>query len=143
MGLPCYNENVIVMNNKGFTLIELLSVIAIIAVLGIVFTVNYTQSIKDASQKKCDMFVKELEDAACTYAGLSPSGQDPNIRCAIGMGICTLSVTFLNEQGLIKSEIDPCTEKNVDELTTETVTVSWDNSGKKTCNYNGVRTYAR
>ena len=132
------------MNNKGFTLVELLAVIAIMAVIGIVFTVNYTKSIEKANQKECDMFVKELEDAACVYAGLSPARQDPSNRCAIGMGSCTLSVTFLNEQGLIKSEIDSCTGASVESLNgvNDYVDVRWS-SGNKTCEFKGTRVYEK
>ena len=126
------------MNNKGFTIIELLAVVSIISVLGIIITISFTKSLGNANQKQCDQFVKEVEDAACVYAGLSK--QDPDHYCNRNLGSCDLSVQFLLENGYINSEVDSCTGTDID--TTKSVHVSWDSNGNKTCVYNGVKTYA-
>lgn len=124
------------MNNKGFTLIEILVVIAILSVIGVLVTVNLMDSVDSTKQKNCDAFVKEVEDAACVYAGLS----DKSVVC--NREHCEpLTLDFLISEGLIQSEIDSCTNKEIDG--TKTVSVSWDEFGEKHCKYNGVREYER
>ena len=119
------------MNNKGFTLIELIVVIAILGIVGTVVTISITESIKAQNQKECDAYVKEIEDAACVYAGLS------SVSCSYP---CTINVSTLVSEGLVNSEVDACTG----EEPSSTVEVSKDTTtGEKTCTYNGIRKYER
>ena len=125
------------MKNKGFTLIELLVVVAILGVIGIVITISVTGSLNDQNQKSCDSFVKELEDAACVYAGLTKK-EVPCNRTSCP----PLSVQTLVSAGLVSSEIDACTGNKVEDLT-DTITVVWNSDGEKICTYNGEKRYAR
>ena len=121
---------------KGFTLIEILAVVAIMGILGVIITISLTNTLQNTNQKKCDDFVQEIEDAACVYSGLS----DKEIVCT--RNSCDpISLRILVEEGQISSEVDACTGGNID--LEETVTISWDSQGEKTCTYNGVKEYAR
>ena len=121
---------------KGFTLIELLMVIAIMGVIGVIATISLTNTLKSTSQRKCDEFVLEVEEAACVYSGLS------NKKVVCTRNDCDpISLDILVKEGHIKSETDACTGGNID--LTQTVTVSWNADGEKTCTYNGVKEYAR
>ena len=124
------------MKNKGFTLIELLIVVAILGVIGTIVSISLVGTLQNANQKRCDEFVKEMEDGACVYAGLSTN-----------KGVCNrnncepIKLSELINQGLINEQIDACTGKNMN--LDETVTVTWDNEGEKKCEYNGVNKYER
>jgi len=120
--------------NKGFTLIELLIVVAVMAALGTIITVSLTNVLGNTNQSQCDEFVKQIEDAACVYAGLS----DKEIICYKN-NCDPIRLNLLIKEGLIDDEIDVCTGKNID--INETVTVSWDDNGEKKCTYNGVKVY--
>lgn len=132
----CYNKDVIIMNSKGFTLIELIAVLAILGVVGVIVTISFTVGLHTTNQKGCDDFVKELEDAACVYAGLA----DKKVEC--NRNNCEpISVQLLVEKGLVKSTKDACTKGEID--VSATVTVSWDQNNEKHCEYNGVKKYER
>lgn len=119
---------------KGFTLIEMLLVVAIIGALGVIITINFTHTLKNTNQKKCDEFVKEVEDAACVYSGLS----NKEITCTRN-NCAPIKLDVLVREGKIVSEVDACTNKPID--LQKTVTVTWNSVGEKTCTYNGVKTY--
>lgn len=121
---------------KGFTLIEMLIVVAILGTLSIIITISLTKTLKDSEQTKCDEFVLELEDAACVYSGMS----NKEIICERN-NCKPIKVGVLMKEGLITSEIDACTGKNID--LEETITVTWNNEGEKKCEYNGVKIYER
>ncbi len=122
------------MNNKGFTLIELLAVIAIVGVIGTIVTISMTTSYKKTKQDECSAFVENVENSACVYAGLSSK----EIACPRDTG-CEITLDLLNKNGYLP-EIDACTGKSID--LTKTVKVVWNqNTGEKTCTYNGVREY--
>lgn len=109
-------------------------VIAIMGAIGIYVIINFTYTLKDTNQKKCNDFVREVEDAACVYSGL--------INKEI---ICTrdnckpIKLDVLIREGKIVSEVDACTNKDIDKE--ETVSVTWNSDGEKICTYNGDRTY--
>ena len=124
------------MNNKGFTLIELLAIITIIALLGTVATISLTKTHQNINQDSCNEFVKEIEEAACVYV----SKYDKEIVC--NNNNCEpIKVEYLINEGLIQSEKDTCTGKEIDK--NATVSITWDDDGEKSCRYNGERTYAR
>ncbi|MBE6157125.1 MAG: prepilin-type N-terminal cleavage/methylation domain-containing protein [Firmicutes bacterium] len=124
------------MENKGFTLIELLTVIALMALLGTIITINFTGSLKKTNQQRCDEFVRELEDAACVYAELS-SNKD---RC--NRNNCDpIKLNDLINQGLIEIKKDVCTGQDMN--LNQTVTVTWNADGEKSCEYNGENVYER
>lgn len=111
-------------------------VIAIMGVIGVIATVSLTHTLKNTNQKKCDDFVKEVEDAACVYSGLS----NKEIICT-RTNCPPIPLEILVKEGHIRSEVDACTGEDID--LTQTVTVSWDSTGEKNCIYNGEKEYAR
>jgi len=124
------------MKNKGFTLIELLVVITILSLVGILVSVNFSETLDDTKQKECTAFVNEVEDAACVYVGLI----DKSIECT-RTNCSPIKLEILINEGLIKSEIDACTGNSINK--NETVSVTWDSNGEKKCEYNGVNVYER
>ncbi len=122
------------MNDKGFTLIELLAVITIMGVLGVIVTISLTKTLEDNRNRNCEAFVMDLEDAACIYASLHK--EECNRESCPDITLSTL----INE-GLINSENDACTNKEINQ--NEVVRVSWNEDGEKICEYKGVREYER
>ena len=123
-------------NKKGFTLIELIVVVAIMALLGTVITVSLTGTLQEANQDECDEFVREVEDAACVYSQLS------NKKVICNRTDCApIKLSILVSEGMIESETDACTGEAID--LNQTVTITWDNTGEKKCEYNGVKVYER
>lgn len=123
-------------NKKGFTLIELLIVIAILGLLGIIVTINLNKTLNQANQKRCNAFVEELEDAACTYVEL----KDQEVLCNRENGCDSIKVGVLLRAGLITSEKNACTGEDINEE--DTVSITWNNN-EKNCHYEGARVYAR
>lgn len=124
------------MKNKGFTLIELLVVLAVMALLSTIVTVSLTSSLKNAHQKECDEFITEIENAACVYVEMS----DKEVVCT-RTNCAPIKLNYLIRAGLVKNETDMCTGKSVN--SNETVTITWDDTGEKHCEYNGVKVYER
>ena len=115
---------------------ELLAVIAIIGLLGTVATISLTKTHQNINQDSCNEFVKEIEDAACVYV----NKYDKEIVC--DHNSCEpVKVEYLINEGLIQSEIDTCTGKEIDK--NATVSITWNEEGEKNCHYNGERVYAR
>ncbi len=112
------------MNNKGFTLIEILVVIALVAALGVLVTINISSMLNSEDNDKCHNFVKEVEEAACVYVGLNQS------KC---LGGCTITLGDLISDGFIGTEINSCTNKEIDKNEEVKVTISGD--GEKKCTY--------
>lgn len=124
------------MKNRGFTLIELLAIIVVMGIVGVITAVSLNLTMENTNQKKCDDFVKEIEDAACVYAGLS------NQQVVCNRDNCEFKLNLLVTGGLIESEKDACTGNSID--LEETVKVTWDETtGEKKCEYNGVKEYER
>jgi len=120
----------------GFTLIEMLLVVVIIGVMGVIVTINFTKTLESTEQKKCDDFVTEVEDAACAFSGFA------NKDYTCNRNYCEpIPLSLLVSEGLIQSETDACTNKDID--LSKTVSVTWDNRGEKHCTYNGVKIYER
>lgn len=123
-------------DNKGFTLIELLVVIAVLSVVGTIVTVSLTSSLKNTNQKQCDEFVLDIEEAACVFAGLNTKKERCNRKSC-----SPIKLSELIDEGLIETGIDVCTGNDIN--LNDTVTITWNNEGEKTCKYNGVKTYER
>lgn len=122
------------MKDKGFTLIELLAVIVIIGTLGVIVTVSLTKTLDDNRKENCEAFVKEIEDAACVYAEVNKD------KC--NRDSCpSITINTLIKEGLIKSEADACTNKDIDK--NAIVEVTWSSEGEKHCEYKGIREYER
>ena len=121
---------------KGFTLIELLMVITLMGGIGAMITISLAYSLNNTKQKNCDEFVKEVEDAACVYAGLS----NKEITCERN-NCDPIKLEYLIDAGLILSETDSCTNNDID--INQTVSVSWSVAGEKKCEYNGVKEYEK
>lgn len=123
------------MKNKGFTLIEILVVIAILGAIGTVITISLNSTLHNANQKRCDEFVRKIEDAACAYTSMSKKSVVCNRNnCA------PIKLSTLISEGFIEDEVDVCTGNSIN--TNQTVTITWPNN-EKTCTYNGVKTYER
>lgn len=125
------------MNSKGFTLIEILIVITILAVVGVVITVNLAGTFESTNQKKCDEFVRKIEDAACAYSSLHKK----NITCNRAKCNPIPLSTLISEGFIDDDEKDACTTNDID--STKTVTITWNSDGEKICTYNGVKTYGQ
>ena len=123
------------MKNKGFTLIEILVVIAILGVAGTVITISLNTTLHNANQKRCDEFVRKIEDAACAYTSMSKKTVVCNRNnCA------PIKLSTLISEGFIEEETDVCTGNAID--ANQTVTITWPNN-EKICTYNGEKTYER
>lgn len=112
------------MNNKGFTLIEILVVIALIASLGVIVTINLTKTLNDNEENNCNSFIKDVEDAACVYVGTHKE------ECTSSG--CFISLDKIIKEGLINTEIDACTKEEINKNDTVEVTF---NDGEKICTY--------
>lgn len=124
------------MKNRGFTLIEILVVIAVIGVIGTIVTVSVSDVLDETKQKRCDEFVRKIEDSACAYSSLT----NKSIVCT--RANCNpISLNTLIIEGYITETQDACTGRTIDG--SKTISISWNSSGEKKCTYNGVRTYER
>ena len=112
------------MNNKGFTLIEILVVIALISSLGVIVTINISSMLNSEDNDKCSNFVKEVEEAACVYTGINKD------ICKNG---CNITLGDLISDGFIGTDINACTNEEIDKSEEVKVTISSD--GEKKCNY--------
>ena len=121
---------------KGFTLIELLLVITIMGTIGVIATLSLNHTLQNANQRRCDDFVLEVEEAACVYSSLS----DKEVICTRD-NCPPITLDVLVREGHIKSEKDACTGEDID--LTKHVTITWDDTGEKKCEYNGVKIYAK
>ena len=115
---------------------ELLVVVIILGMLGTIITISLTKTLKNTNQATCDEFIKEVEDAACVYV----SKNDKEIIC--NRNNCEpIKLEYLISEGLVDSETNACTGKDINKE--ETVSVTWNEEGEKICHYNGERVYAR
>lgn len=136
------------MKNKGFTLIEILFVIAIIGLMGVIISVNLNKSLEKANKSQCEDFVKYIETSACIYYEMydvnnkfdSVCKNDNNCTKSCEDDKCTiiLKIDVLLKEGMIKEEIDPCTNDSKyleDSVTITTAPVE----GMNTCVYSKGR----
>ena len=131
------------MNNKGFTLIEILVVIAILATLGTIVTISFSKTLRETEDKRCNEFKREIASATCAYIGIKrPNSEntipDLNVLCS-NSNNCSVKLQYVIEEGLVKSEKNPCDNNgNIEENYDDTISVTWDSDGEKTCSYDGV-----
>ena len=130
----CYNYVVIIMKDKknGFTLIELLIVIAVIGLLGTIVTINLSKTLENTKTERCNDYIKEVEEAACVYVGLS---KNSSIASACRNNGCDINLSTLVEEGLLdeKTHTDL---KNTEycQAYQDKVNITF-NDGEKICNY--------
>lgn len=122
------------MKNKknGFTLVEMILVVAIMGSLAVIFTISLNATLNNTNEKKCEEFIKEVEDAACVYASMS----DRETVC--NRTYCEpIRLELLIKNGLVTSEYNYCADEeiNID----DTVSVTWNEYGEKICTFNGVK----
>ncbi len=119
---------------KGFTLIELIVVIGLVAILGLVITSNLTGAFSNQQDEQYTFFKETLEDAACTFIDLEVAASKKT-SCRSN-GSCTVNLQTLLEQGLIVDSdlVNPKTGTAVS--TSNTVTISYNAEGIKSCSYN-------
>lgn len=116
------------MNNKGFTLIELILVVAIIALLTLVFTPNVVTLINKNNTNTYNDTIKSVENAAKIY--VSDNRYDLGITCTNNK--VNISIDKLIETGdLTKMPVNPCKNQALDFTTTETVEVTYNCNTKQ------------
>lgn len=117
------------MNNKGFTLIELMASLVLIALISITIGVGVTDMLDRQLETNYSNYKKQIEDAACTYVGLSTY----NEACKTNRQTCTVSASTLITEGLIAEDLEnPQTKEPIN--SSESVLVKWENNEKK-CTY--------
>ena len=107
------------MNKKGFTMVELLVVIALIAIMAVLLTINMTGVLSEQRGTSFKTLKGQMESAACAYIDLrnqykhNPMGG-------------TVTLNTLITSGLIDGEvIDPRNNKTLEEEGNITVTIKW------------------
>ncbi len=118
--------------NKGFTLVELLVTIGIIAVIGVVISVNIVGVVKKNNQQEYEDFKNKLTKSACAFADLSDTLKNCTNRCLV-------TVQELIDEGLLeKNMINPKTKKPLGPQ--ETIHVCHEDK-EKVCYYNEENNY--
>lgn len=116
------------MDNKGFTLVELLAVIALIAVLLLIFTPNISNMInKFRNEDKVEILKNSAISAAKEYVA------DGNINSKINLSLCPNIEIVINVSELIDNNY----LNNDDDgfYTDKTITVTYDCNNKKFTEY--------
>ena len=114
------------MKNRGFTLIEMIVTIALLAFVGVVVSMNVVKVVNNQNDNKKETVVTLIEEAACTYSGLSTSACDNG---------CNISISTLLQEGLIDEKINGYTlSKSTCQSKSVSVTISAQ--GEKSCVFN-------
>ena len=119
---------------KGFTLIELIVVVGLIGIIGLIITANLTGAFSNQQDEQYAFFEETLVNAACTYI----DRREAELKKAdcLEKKSCTVNLQTLLEFGLIVDSdlVNPKTGSKVS--TSNTVTISYDAEGIKSCSYN-------
>ncbi len=119
------------MNRKGFTILELLSVLGIIGAVGVIGVISYTYIMDDSFEKEYSVYIKTIENAACSYASVVDLRQeclDPN-NCNIDV-----NKSLLIEKGYLdKKYANTISDMKIPSYV---IKVTWDEDGNKVCEYN-------
>lgn len=110
------------MDKKGYTLIELLVVIALVAVLTTSITIAGLSMLKSQQETLSDLEIENIENAACLYADLN----DLRNGCS-DSPVCEIQVQTLIDNGFLDDDTA---------IGSNSVTISWDPDGLKSCTYN-------
>lgn len=120
------------MNNKGFSLIELLAVIAILAIILLIFTPSITKMIDNfRNDDKTEILKSSAISAAKEYV------VDGNVNSKINLSSCspTTKIT-INIQDLIEEKyLEISEDETVDYYNGKTITVTYDCVNKKFIEY--------
>ncbi len=123
---------------KGFTLIELIITIGLIAAVGTIVVANMSSTLSREQDTQYQMFVKKLENAACTYVELKVFQETygVNQKETCKNSSCTIKVKDLLDSGLIE-EKDLKDPKIQDYISSNTsIRISYPGQ-VKTCTYQG------
>lgn len=117
------------LRNKGFTLVELIAIIVVITAIFLVAVPIITKSSKDAQNRKFDLMVNILCDAAKSYVYSNPDDFDLDEAGAEE----EISISDLIEEGLVSSTtINPITNSLV---TADTLLISAGEDLSLSCSY--------
>lgn len=118
------------MKKNGFTLIELIVTIGLVAVMGVVISVNVLGLFSDQEDQEYNTFIKDLEESACMYVETAFTTEE---RSDCRKNGCTITIDMLLKKGYIEdSLVDPSTgEKVVNNKNKYKVTVAWQNNVKQ------------
>lgn len=116
-------------NKNGFTLIELVVTIGLMALIGIVISVNVLGMFSDQEDQDYEAFKKQIEDAACIYVETT---NDLKKNCRATNG-CYIAIDKTIGEGYIAEDlVDPSTGKKVSENPSKyKVRVSWVDNEKQ------------
>lgn len=116
------------MNDKGFTLVELILVVAIIALLSLIFTPNVLYLINKNNTDTYNDTVESVISATKIY--VSNNRYDLGITCTDNKKNITLNELILSGD-LSKLPVNPCKNSSLDFDVNDIVEVSYDCNKKK------------
>ena len=105
---------------KGFTLIEIIGVIVLLGVIALFSIPALTQTISDSAEKQYEEYVKNIKIAAESYFHNETDGTID--------GEYFITVGTLYEDGSLKKQTNPKTEKETPGFATITITKNEDNT---------------
>ena len=113
------------MNKKGFTMVELLVVIALIAIMAVLLTINMTGVLSEQKGMSFKTLKGEMESAACAYIDKQKNVDLRNqYKNNPSGGIVTLETLITS--GLIDGEVvDPRNNKTLEEEGNITISIIW------------------
>ncbi len=111
-------------NKKGFTLVELLVVIALIAIITTSISVAMFEMLQSQKDKIEENSIKNIENAACTYAELN----DLRNNCT-DKNNCEQNINISNL--ILDGKLD---EEKYDKYKEKNVIIKWE-KGLKTCTF--------
>ncbi len=104
------------MNKKGYTLIEVLIVIAIIATIGVLATVNLDKIISNSKEDKYDAMMRDITEAVNTYITIYEEELSNNLNSLYNNETSfQVSISTLQDVLLLDDPLkDPRNNKTID-----------------------------